>query len=116
MIQQGKMIASGMCVCMIVFIASCMIRKSEPITKQSFIPANKQVAHGEQLYMMHCQKCHPAGESGLGPAINSNPAPGFIKRFQMRHGLGVMPGFSKNELSKQDLKDISKYIKAWKHY
>jgi mono/diheme cytochrome c family protein len=66
--------------------------------------------------MMHCQKCHPGGEGGLGPAINPNPAPGFIKRFQMRHGLGVMPGFNKNEISKKDLKDISKYMKAWKHY
>jgi mono/diheme cytochrome c family protein len=34
----------------------------------------------------------------------------------MRHGLGVMPSFSKEELSKQDLKDISDYLKAWKHY
>ena len=93
-----------------------MIRQSEPITQKAFTPKNKQVAHGEQLYMIHCQKCHPAGEGGLGPAINSNPAPGFIKRFQMRHGLGVMPGFSKEELSRQDLKDISKYLKAWKRY
>lgn len=99
-----------------VIIASCMIRQSEPVTQERFRPSHKKVVRGEQLYMAHCQKCHPAGEGGLGPAINSNPAPGFVKRFQMRHGLGVMPGFSKQELSKQDLKDISKYLKAWKHY
>src|SRR5215217_7636968 len=99
-----------------ISIVSCVIRKSEPITQEAFIPANKQIAHGEQLYMAHCQKCHPAGEGGLGPSLNSNPVPGFIKRFQMRHGLGVMPGFNKEELDKQDLKDISKYMKAWKHY
>jgi len=66
--------------------------------------------------MAHCQKCHPAGEAGLGPALSSNPAPQFVKRFQMRHGLGVMPAFSKDEISSRDLKAISQYLKAWKRY
>lgn len=81
-----------------------------------FTPSNDRIANGEKVYMAHCHKCHPAGESGLGPSLNSNPAPQFIKRFQMRHGLGVMPGFKKDEISKSDLHDISKYLKAWKHY
>lgn len=102
-------------VCSTIFTA-CMIRKSEPVKQTSFIPSNTRVAHGEQVFMAHCQKCHPGGESGLGPAINSNPAPQFIKRFQMRHGLGVMPAFNKGEISKKDLHDISKYLRAWKHY
>ena len=99
-----------------VLLFSCSVRKSEPIKGKEFIPKNETVARGEQVYMIHCQKCHPAGEGGLGPAINSNPAPQFIKRFQMRHGLGVMPPFSKEEISRKDLKAISKYLKAWKHY
>jgi mono/diheme cytochrome c family protein len=61
-------------------------------------------------------KCHPAGEAGLGPAINSNPAPQFIKRFQVRHGLGVMPCFDNEEISAADLRDISKYLRNWKSY
>ncbi|HYC39347.1 MAG TPA: cytochrome c [Chitinophagaceae bacterium] len=96
--------------------ATCAIRKSEPITQKAFVPGNQRVANGEKVFMMHCQKCHPGGESGLGPAINPNPAPQFIKRFQVRHGLGVMPSFKQNEISKRDLKDISKYLKAWKNY
>lgn len=96
--------------------SACMVRKSEPITQKSFVPANERVVNGERVFMIHCQKCHPAGESGLAPAINSNPAPQFIKRFQMRHGLGVMPPFKKEEISKKDLRDISKYLHAWKTY
>lgn len=96
--------------------SACVVRKSEPITQKSFAPDDERVANGERLYMVYCQKCHPAGEGGLGPAINSNPAPQFIKRFQMRHGLGVMPPFKKAEISKKDLRDISKYLHAWKHY
>ena len=95
---------------------SCTLRKSEPLTGKTFTPFNERIANGERLFMAHCQKCHPGGEGGLGPALNSNPAPGFVKRFQMRHGLGVMPSFKQNEISKKDLHDISKYLHAWKHY
>jgi mono/diheme cytochrome c family protein len=99
-----------------ILIDSCVIRKAEPLTQKMFIPANARIANGERVYMMHCQKCHPGGEGGLGPAINSNPAPQFVKRFQMRHGLGVMPAFKKEEISKKDLHDISQYLRAWKSY
>ncbi len=100
--------------CLVYF--SCASRKSEPVKGKEFASANKEIQKGESLFMKYCQKCHPGGEAGLGPAINSNPAPQFIKRFQMRHGLGVMPSFTKDELSKKDLKAISQYLKAWKSY
>lgn len=104
------------CLAITLLFDACTVRKSEPVTGKEFLPANDAIANGERVYMVHCQKCHPAGEGGLGPAINSNPAPGFIKRFQMRHGLGVMPGFKKLEISKKELHDISAYLYAWKHY
>ncbi|WP_291910971.1 cytochrome c [Chitinophaga sp. CB10] len=96
-------------------LAACASRKSEPVKQREFSPTGR-VARGEEIYMVYCDKCHPGGEAGLGPAISSNPAPQFIKRFQMRHGLGVMPSFKKEEISKKDLRDISKYLHAWKHY
>ncbi len=99
-----------------VALASCALRKSEPYKHKLFTPKNSEVARGEQVYMIHCQKCHPAGEAGLGPAINGNPAPQFLKRFQVRHGLGVMPSFKPDEISREDLHAVSKYMKAWKHY
>lgn len=95
---------------------SCAVRRSEPVKQRNFVPANGAVAHGEQVYMSYCHKCHPSGESGLGPSLNASPAPGFLKKFQVRHGLGVMPSFKANELSKKDLKDIVKFINAWKGY
>jgi mono/diheme cytochrome c family protein len=87
-----------------------------PVKEKEFVRKNEGITNGERAFMASCQKCHPAGEGGLGPAINSNPAPQFIKRFQMRHGLGVMPSFKKDEISKKDLRDISKYLSAWKNY
>lgn len=99
-----------------LILSSCASRKAEIIKGKPFIPANERIVRGEQVFMMYCQKCHPGGEAGLGPAINSNPAPQFIKRFQMRHGIGVMPAFKTTVISKSDLRDISKYLRAWKHY
>ncbi len=99
-----------------IFSVSCASRRSEPFKGETFSAAGEAVANGEQVFMMHCQKCHPAGEAGLGPAINSNPAPQFVKRFQMRHGLGTMPSFTREEISSADLRDISAYLKAWKNY
>ena len=93
---------------------SCSSRRSEPL-KGPIELKTESAKRGEVLYMANCQKCHPAGEGGLGPAINKNPAPGFVKRFQMRHGLGVMPSFKDSELTDAELKDISKYMKALRH-
>lgn len=99
-----------------VFCLSCSVRKSEPLKEKMFTPSTDRIANGEQVFMANCQKCHPGGEGGLGPAINPNPAPQFIKRFQMRHGLGTMPSFKTDEISRNDLRDISKYLRAWKRY
>ncbi len=105
-------------ICMIAATAfcSCALRKSEPIVGKTFTAKNMHVQHCQELYMKHCQKCHPGGEGGLGPALNSNPAPGFAKKLQVRAGLGTMPSFNHNEIPKQDLKDIGKYLKALKHF
>ena len=107
-------VLAAVIICISVY--SCVSRKSVPITGQEFVPRNERIVNGEKVFMANCQKCHPGGEGGLAPAINSNPAPQFIKRFQMRHGLCVMSSFKKVEISKKDLRDISKYLTAWKHY
>ena len=99
---------------MAISASSCAIRRSEPIQENEFTYTDPHVENGERIYMAYCQKCHPGGEGGLGPSING--IPGFMKKFQTRHGLGVMPAFKKDEISKQDLKDIMTYLKAWNNY
>src|SRR4051812_8623568 len=89
-------IATILIVCLLN--SSCSVRRSEALTKRDFVPKNQRIANGEKLFMANCDKCHPAGESGLGPTLVGNPAPQLIFRFQMRHGLGVMPSFKKNEI------------------
>ena len=106
-----KIISHTACMIAFLFIAACSVRRSVPI--EGPLPLeDPQVENGQVLFMSNCQKCHPMGESGLGLAINSNPAPKFVKRFQVRHGLGVMPSFTKNEISNDELDDILSYLKV----
>ena len=96
-------------------LSSCAIRKSEPISGKVVDTKDIHMRSGEVLYMTYCDKCHPSGEGGLGPALNSLTVPAFVKRFQIRHGLGVMPYFKQDQLGKEDLRDITDYMKALKH-
>ena len=62
--------------------------------------------------MAKCNKCHPGGEAGLGPALNNKPLPDFLVRYQTRSGAGAMPPFDPDELSDKDLADVTAYLKA----
>ncbi|HJP61658.1 MAG TPA: cytochrome c, partial [Gemmatimonadaceae bacterium] len=56
--------------------------------------------------------CHPGGAAGLGPPLNNKPAPAFVIRFQVRHGLGAMPAFDSTQISDADLHAVAEYLKA----
>lgn len=89
---------------------ACSTRRSLPL--EGPLSLNKEEEAGEKVFMTHCQRCHPQGEAGLGPAIN--PAPNFGKRFQIRHGLGAMPAFDEHHISDEELDQVLAYLKALK--
>lgn len=100
----------------LTLLAGCSARRSEPIAGPLELKAASPVlARGEVAFDQHCSRCHPGGESGLAPAINNKPLPGFLMKFQVRHGAGAMPAFSEEELSKEDLDALVKYLKALRH-
>ena len=101
----------------LIIVASgsgCYTRRSEPF-RGPLDQRTAAIQHGEQLFNRHCFKCHPSGEYGLGLGVNTVPVPRFVLAFQIRHGLGVMPGFNRKELSKTEVRDITIYMKALKH-
>ncbi|MEW5729022.1 MAG: cytochrome c [Pseudomonadota bacterium] len=69
-------------------------------------------AAGEVAFMAHCHQCHPAGEAGIGPALNNKWLPGWVIRAQVRLGLGAMPWFSREEVSPERLDLIVAYLQA----
>ncbi|MBF0335497.1 MAG: cytochrome c [Alphaproteobacteria bacterium] len=100
-----------------VVLAGCLLlaacgsaRRGEPIVGPiAFSPA---ASRGERAYMRVCHQCHPGGEAGLGPSLNDKPLPGFLIRFQARHGLGAMPAFDAGRVGGDELDDIVTYLGA----
>lgn len=95
----------------LAWIAGCSGRRGEPL-RGALDVSDPAVAHGQQVYMSRCDKCHPGGDAGLGPSLNNKPLPGFMMAFQARHGLGAMPAFTSEELPRADLDAVVAYLKA----
>ena len=70
------------------------------------------LAHGQRTFMRFCNGCHPGGTSGVGLAINNKPLPAFALRYQIRKGVGVMPGFSEEAIPDGDLDALVAYLQA----
>lgn len=67
---------------------------------------------GMQLFMTHCNKCHPGGNAGVGPSLNDKPLPDFLIHFQIRQGMGDMPAFKEEELSKEQVQKIVLFVRS----
>lgn len=104
---------SAMAILLAALTACGSARRSEPIAGP--LTNSDPVRRGAQVYSWHCQECHPAGETAIGPALNNKPLPDFLIRFQVRRGLGAMPSFSKEKLSDEDLDNLITYLKALRH-
>jgi mono/diheme cytochrome c family protein len=94
----------------ILFLAACSTRRGEPI-KGPLNTNDYAVKTGQAIFMKNCQKCHPGGEAGVGPALNK-PMTGFSIRMQVRHGFGPMPAFKKRDISKGEMDYLIAYMKA----
>ena len=102
---------AGLLLAFAVQTAACgTARRSEPLTGEHRMQ-DPVLLRGEQVFSMECSQCHPGGEAGLGPAINDKPLPTWLIRFQVRNGLGVMPSFSPERISGDDLDAVVLYLK-----
>jgi mono/diheme cytochrome c family protein len=91
-------------------VAACgSARRGEPIAGAMNLD-DPSIRHGRLLFDTYCYKCHTEGEGGMGPIINDKSLPKFLMRFQVRHGLGTMPAFSKEQIGDRDLEDILDYL------
>jgi mono/diheme cytochrome c family protein len=83
--------------------------RGEPFDSSSRLSPAAQA--GQVVFMSNCQECHPGGASGLGPAISNKPLPGFLIRYQVRHGLGAMPAFDEEVIDDPELDQLIAYLK-----
>lgn len=97
-------------VLLVIAGAGCT-QKITPPGERGYSLRSAAAVKGQDVFMRNCNRCHPGGMGGLGPAIINKPLPGFLIKFQVRHGLGVMPSFDKKRISKEDLNNAVAYIK-----
>ena len=78
-------------------------------------PDAASVTRGKQLYMQHvCYSCHgtvgQGGERNAGPKLTPNPFPYEAFVIQMRQPRAIMPRYSAQALSDQELQSIYHYV------
>lgn len=97
---------------MLLVTAACSsARRGEPVAGPLPL-ASEEIVRGRQAYLAFCDKCHPGGEAGLGPALNNKPLPSFLIGFQVRRGMGAMPSFPEKTLPERQLESLTAYMKA----
>lgn len=84
--------------------------KTEPISA-SPVTLSVEEFEGMKLFMRNCNKCHPGGEKGKGPSLNDKSLPNFLIHWQVRLGGGAMPKFTDEQISKEQLKQITAFVK-----
>jgi mono/diheme cytochrome c family protein len=90
-------------------------RRGEPIAGPLELPT-ESARRGQRVFMAQCQGCHPGGEAGVGPSLNDKPAPRFLMRIQVRHGLGAMPAFPPSRVDDRELDDLLDYVLVLRHH
>jgi mono/diheme cytochrome c family protein len=96
---------------LIAAMAACGTKLMLPADGEQVVQS-ESLKNGQIVFMESCHQCHPAGNAGLGPSIINKPLPGFLLRFQVRQGLGVMPSFDREHLSRDEMDDLVAYIKV----
>lgn len=96
---------------LVVFALACGSARKVPPVASPVELTSETLVTGHHEFMEYCHQCHPHGESGLAPAINDKPLPGFLIKFQVRNGLGAMPAFPEEVISDEELDAIVEYLK-----
>lgn len=103
-------VGSAVVLLALLLLASCRTaRRGEPLVG-THQPPSDDIARGQVAFDTHCNGCHPGGEAGLGLALNNKPLPRSLIKFQIRKGLGAMPGFPERVIGDAERDDIARYV------
>jgi len=71
-------------------------------------------ARGRTLFFAACNSCHPAGAAGIGKSVVESKFAGTGLARYVRNGGRVMPWFTSDRLTDQDVADILAFIQTLK--
>jgi mono/diheme cytochrome c family protein len=70
----------------------------------------ERLAEGQQIFIRHCQSCHPDGARGAGPRLADRAIPVVIVRDRVRNGRRAMPAFGPQVISEDELESLVAYV------
>jgi mono/diheme cytochrome c family protein len=113
MMKKTIILAIAILICSALYFVSCSSRR---VKKDMSIEQDQKAADGRSVFKNKCQKCHPNGEAGVGPALNNKKLPSFFIRAKVRSRAtfiwtGKMPAFDKHEISKIEMDALIAYLK-----
>ena len=85
-------------------LMSIVCRSEVSITREEIASANTDA-------LSEWQNNIAAGQKGKGPSLVDKKLPDFLIHFQIRNGLGDMPAFKEEDISKADVKKIILFVK-----
>jgi mono/diheme cytochrome c family protein len=97
------------CLIVLLALAACSARRGEVVGKPVAVDTETERL-GRDIFMKHCHRCHPRGESGLGPALNNKPLSRGMVAFQIRNGIGAMPAYSAHQINDTELDALVEYV------
>jgi mono/diheme cytochrome c family protein len=108
----GGRVGARLWLAALLFLVACgPAYRGEPIYGP-LDASDPQVALGQQVFAINCNQCHPGGNAGVGLAINNKALPGWFIEFQVRNGVGVMPSFTREQISDAELDAVVEYLVA----
>ena len=97
--------------CVFLLAGSPVLNGSE--RRPASVPVrDPRVERGHAVFLQNCQKCHPGGGRGVGPALAGKSLPAFIVKAQVRAGRKAMPPFQKEQISDAELDDLVRYVRS----
>ena len=109
---RGAPAIAGLAAALLLLLAACT-----PVLRGTPVPGpidtiDARVIEGERHFAAACHTCHPNALAGLGPGIVDRPLPRWLVRLQVRVGVGVMPAFSREEITDDELDALLDYLDA----
>jgi mono/diheme cytochrome c family protein len=68
------------------------------------------VRRGQEVFITQCAACHEYGEARRAPDLAKSSLPRLLIRLQVRLGMGAMPKFDRQQVSRQDMEILMRYL------
>lgn len=105
-----RIVAMGLMAAGVMVYAGCRATRPGAPLQDSLSQMTPRQQVGERMFMRNCYQCHPGGNAGLAPSLNTKPLTHSMIKLQVRQGGGAMPSFGPEKISDPELVALVDYM------